>query len=287
MFEKVEPPIDFPKLEHKILNLWKRMDSFEKLLDLKCKKKPWSFIDGPITANNPMGVHHAWGRTYKDLFRRYKVMRGYYDRYQNGFDVQGLWVEVEVEKDLGFKSKRDIEKYGIAEFVKRCKQRALRSAAMQVEQSIRLGYWMNWDDPNLLRFLADRLENSDEVITVQGSNGAIADTVEKIVGKLGSQGIGASYFTFSDENNYTIWMFLKRCYENGLIYKGVDVMPWCPRCSTGISQHEILTDGYRELTHVALTVRFPLRERPSEFLLVWTTTPWTLTSNVAVAVNQT
>ncbi|MGD8505219.1 MAG: class I tRNA ligase family protein, partial [Candidatus Bathyarchaeota archaeon] len=285
MFEEVEPKVDFRKLEHKILRFWADTEAFNKLLVLNKRKKPWSFIDGPITANNPMGVHHAWGRTYKDLFRRYKSMRGYYDRYHNGFDVQGLWVEVEVEKELGFKSKRDIEAYGIAKFVKRCKQRALRCAAMQTEQSIRLGYWMNWDDPDKLRYLADCLKNPDQVITVHGVDGRIKDTVEQIVGKLGSRELGGSYFTFSNENNYMIWTFLKKCQQNGWIYKGADVMPWCPRCSTGISQHEILTDGYRELTHVALMVRFPLRDRPNESLLVWTTTPWTLTSNVAAAVN--
>ncbi len=285
MFKEVKSTVDFPKLEHRVLKFWAETDSFKKLLVLNKVKKRWSFIDGPITANNPMGVHHAWGRTYKDLFRRYKAMRGYYDRYQNGFDVQGLWVEVEVEKELGFKSKRDIKSYGIAEFVKRCKQRALRCAAMQVEQSIRLGYWMKWDDPGLLRYLADCLENPDQVITVQGLNGPITDTVERIVGKLGSSEMGGSYFTFSDENNYMIWTFLKKCHEKGWIYEGVDVMPWCPRCSTGISQHEILTDGYREVTHVALTARFPLRGKIDESLLVWTTTPWTLTSNVAAAVN--
>lgn len=284
-FDEVEPEIDFPTLEHKVLRFWASTNAFKKLVDMNSEKKPWSFIDGPITANNPMGVHHAWGRTYKDFFRRYRAMRGYCDRYQNGFDVQGLWVEVEVEKELGFKSKRDIEAYGTAEFVKRCKQRALRCAAKQVEQSIRLGYWMDWDDPNLLRHLADRLEKPNDVITIQGTNGPITDTVEKIVGRLGSPEVGGSYFTFSDENNYTIWMFLKKCHESGLIYKGSDVMPWCPRCSTGISQHEILTDGYQELTHKALTIKFPLRDRSNEFLLVWTTTPWTLTSNVAVAVN--
>ena len=285
MFKEVEPTVDFPELEHRILKFWIQTNAFEKLLTLNKGKKRWSFIDGPITANNPMGVHHARGRTYKDLFRRYKSMRGYYDRYQNGFDVQGLWIEVEVEKELGFKSKRDIEAYGIAEFVKRCKQRALRCAAKQVEQSIRLGYWMDWDDPDVLRYLADCLDNPEQIKTIRGSKGSLTDSVERIVGKLGTAEIGGSYFTFTDENNYMIWMFLKKCHEKGWIYKGVDVMPWCPRCSTGISQHEILTDGYREITHVAITVKFPIRGRTDEFLLVWTTTPWTLSSNVAAAVN--
>ena len=285
MFNEVGTMVSFPKLEHRILKFWKDTNAFKKRMALNKGEKRWSFIDGPITANNPMGVHHAWGRTYKDLFQRYRAMRGFDLRYQNGFDCQGLWIEVEVERDLDFKSKRDIEAYGIAEFVKRCKQRALRFAAIQVEQSIRLGYWMGWDDPDLLRGLADRLENQEEVITVQGPRGPVSDTVERIVGRLGTPQLGGSYFTFSDENNYTIWAALKKCHEHGWIYKGRDVMPWCPRCSTALSQHEIVTEGYREITHKGLTLKFPLRGRSNEALLVWTTTPWTLTSNVAAAVH--
>ena len=155
MFKEVPTTVDFPKLERRILKFWAETKAFEKLVKMNKGKTKWSFMDGPITANNPMGVHHAWGRTYKDLFQRFKSMQGYDLRYQNGFDCQGLWVEVEVEKELGFKTKRDIEAYGIAEFVKKCKQRALRYAAKQVEQSIRLGYWMDWDDPDTLRYLAD------------------------------------------------------------------------------------------------------------------------------------
>ncbi|MEM2568755.1 MAG: class I tRNA ligase family protein, partial [Candidatus Bathyarchaeia archaeon] len=285
MFREVPPTINFPEIEHKILKFWAETNAFKKRVELNKGKKPYSFIDGPITANNPMGVHHAWGRTYKDLFQRFRAMQGYELRYQNGFDCQGLWVEVEVEKELGFKSKRDIEAYGIAEFVKKCKQRVLRYAARQTEQSIRLGYWMDWNDPDLLRYLADCLENPDQIITIPGVNGPVTDTVEKIVGRLGSPEIGGSYFTFSDENNYMIWTLLKKCYERGWIYKGRDVMPWCPRCSTALSEHEIVTEGYRELTHPGLTVKFPLRGREKESLLVWTTTPWTLTSNVAAAVH--
>jgi isoleucyl-tRNA synthetase len=285
LFKEVEPTVNFPKLEHRVLNFWKETDAFKKLVALNRGKKRWSFIDGPITANNPMGVHHAWGRTYKDVFQRYRAMRGYELLYQNGFDCQGLWIEVEVERELGFKSKRDIEAYGIAEFVKACKQRALRYAAIQVDQSIRLGYWMDWDDPHLLRELADQLENDEEIMTIQGPQGRVSDTVESLISLLGTPQLGGSYFTFSDENNYTIWAVLKKCHERGWIYKGRDVMPWCPRCSTALSQHEIVTEGYREITHTGLTLRFPLRGRSGEKLLVWTTTPWTLSSNVAAAVH--
>ena len=122
-FSKINNQIDFIKLEHEILKQWKSEDTFNKLRKKNDGNKKWSFIDGPITANNPMGVHHAWGRTLKDVFQRYHAMKGYDLRYQNGFDCQGLWVEVEVEKELGFKSKRDIVDYGVEKFVQLCKDR--------------------------------------------------------------------------------------------------------------------------------------------------------------------
>ncbi len=285
MFKPVSNRVDFVAQEHEILALWEETQAFRKLVELREDSPRWSFIDGPITANNPMGVHHGWGRTYKDLYHRFWAMKGFRTRYQNGFDCQGLWVEVEVEREEGFHSKRDIEAYGIARFVRKCKERVLRYAAIQTEQSIRLGYWMDWDDTDLLRDLADQLaQDPEKVITVQGPGGPVTDTVERIVGRLGLPELGGSYFTLSTENNYMIWTFLKRCWERGWLYKGRDVMPWCPRCATGISQHEIVTEGYREMTHPGVTLRFPLRGRPGESLLVWTTTPWTLTSNVAAAV---
>ena len=284
-FEQVPNKINFIEKEHEILKFWKDTKSFETLRALHKGQPPWSFIDGPITANNPMGVHHGWGRTYKDVFNRFWTMRGHELRYQNGFDCQGLWVEVEVEKELGFKSKKDIEAYGLDKFVLKCKERVLRYAAIQTEQSIRLGYWMDWNDPDQLRWLADKLaEDPSQIITVDGPEGPVTDTVEQIVGHLGLPELGGSYFTFSNENNYMIWSFIKKTWEKGWLYHGADVMPWCPRCATGISQHEIVTDGYAEITHRSVTLRFPLRNRENESLLVWTTTPWTLTSNVAAAV---
>jgi isoleucyl-tRNA synthetase len=283
--KKAPNEVDFIQKEHQTLKFWEDIDAFQTLRDLNKGKPNWSFIDGPITANNPMGVHHGWGRTYKDLFNRYWSMKGHELRYQNGFDCQGLWVEVEVEKEKGFQSKKDIESYGLAKFVRECKARVLKYAAVQTEQSIRLGYWMDWNDPDQLRDLADKLlEDPLQEFTMDGPDGPITDTVEQIVGRLGLQELGGSYFTFSNENNYMIWKFLKKTWENGWLYRGADVMPWCPRCATAISQHEIVTDGYAELTHRSVTLRFPLREREGESLLVWTTTPWTLTSNVAAAV---
>ena len=165
MFEAVNSRQDFPKLEEDMLSWWNENDIPRKYRERnENSDKRWSFIDGPITANNPMGVHHAWGRSYKDLFLRFRNMQGYKQRFQNGFDGQGLWIEVEVEKELGFKSKLDIEAYGVGNFVELCKQRVDRFADIISEQSKRLAMWMDWDH---------------------------------------------SYHTKSDENNYTIWHFLK------------------------------------------------------------------------------
>jgi len=283
---KPEPnKVDFIAQEHDILKFWETSRAFETLRQLRKGSPPWSFLDGPITANNPMGVHHGWGRTYKDLFNRFWAMQGRELRYQQGFDCQGLWVEVEVEKEKGFRSKKDIEAYGLAEFVKECKARVLKYAAVQTDQSIRLGYWMDWNRPQDLLALREKLlEDPAQTITVEGPQGPVTSTVEDIVGRLGLPELGGSYFTFSAENNYMIWAFIKKTWEKGWLYRGADVMPWCPRCATGISQHEIVTDGYAELTHRSVTLKFPLRGRTDESLLVWTTTPWTLTSNVAAAV---
>ncbi len=257
-FQPVDPQVDFPAQERAVLDFWQKTDAFEKLRRLQQGRPPWSFLDGPITANNPMGVHHAWGRTYKDAYNRYFAMTGHQLRYQNGFDCQGLWVEVEVEKQLKLQSKRDIENLvpgdrfaSIDRFVQLCKQRVDTYAKIQTEQSIRLGYWMDWDRGE------DWQKPPDE---------------------------RHSYFTMSEENNYTIWTFLKKCFDRGLIYRGYDAMPWCPRCAVGLSQME-MHEGYQLVAHRAVFVRFPLRARPGESLLVWTTTPWTLSSNVAAAVN--
>src|SRR3954471_3700194 len=277
---------DLPALEHDILALWDERRTFERLRAQNAGNERWSFLDSPITANNPMGVHHAWGRTYKDLFQRFQAMLGKDQRYQNGFDCQGLWVEVNVERDLGFKSKRDIEAYGIAEFVSLCKQRVLTYAARQTEQSVRLGMWMDWNDPDELRRLRDLLAaDPSQVTTIQGPEGPVTDTVEMLVGRLGMPDIGGSYFTFSNENNDLIWGFLAEVHRRGWLYKGHDTMPWCPRCGTGLSQME-MNEGYQDREDPGLTVRLPLVDRPGEALLVWTTTPWTLSSNVAAAVGK-
>src|SRR5207237_2868486 len=190
--------------------------------------------------DNAMGVHHACGRTLKDVFQRYKSLGGFDQRYQNGFDCQGLWVEVEVEKSLGLNSKREIEEYGLAEFAERCKERVARFAEVITDQSKRLGMWMDWDN---------------------------------------------DYYTFSDTNIEYIWRFLAEVHRRGWLYKGHRSTQWCPRCGTSLSQHEQAgEENYKELEHPSLSVRFPLKGRDGESLIVWTTTPWTLPANVAAAV---
>src|SRR3989344_4917864 len=134
------------EVEKEIIKFWEKDKVFDKVRKKNKDKKRFSFIDGPITANNPMGVHHAWGRTYKDIFQRFKAMQGFDQRYQNGFDCQGLWVEVEVEKDLGLNSKKEIEEYGLEKFSKACRKRVEKYSKIQTEQSIKLGQWMDWNN---------------------------------------------------------------------------------------------------------------------------------------------
>lgn len=292
MFQKVGDA-EFVRGEHEMLKLWNERSIFAKLRQQISGKPPWSFLDGPITANNPMGVHHAWGRTYKDTFQRYWAMNGRDQRFQNGFDCQGLWVEVEVEKQLGLGAKSQIEAFGVDKFVDACKQRVLKYAAIQTEQSIRLGYWMEWDDPKQLRTLATAI-GTDQVVNFtppKMPQEVIRDKADAIVARLGNPDWGGSYFTFSTENNETIWTFLKKCFERGKVYRGHDVMPWSGRGGSAYSQMEV-ADGRRLTVHRSCFVRFPVirDDRASssplnEFLLIWTTTPWTLTSNVAAAVN--
>jgi isoleucyl-tRNA synthetase len=259
VFEEVETYYDPVELEHQILQFWKNQKVFEQLLQ-KNKHLPhrYSFIDGPITANNPMGVHTAWGRTLKDIIQRYWAMKGYQQRFQNGFDCQGLWVEVEVEKDLNLKTKKEIEAYGLKKFVQKCKQRVNHYSTLITKQSKRLGQWMDWNN---------------------------------------------SYYTHTDNNIEHIWHFLDTCNQKGWLTKGYLPMPWCPRCGTSLSQHE-QHDSYKELTHTSVYVKLPLtttlnKNETSEqshkedtnriegggSFLIWTTTPWTLPANTAIAVH--
>lgn len=239
----------FVEMEKKWLMHWEKNGIISDYLTKNDDStESYSFLDGPITANNPMGVHHAWGRTYKDLWRKFHNLLGKKQLFQNGFDCQGLWVEVEVEKDLGLKTKKDIESLvegdeekSIARFVQLCKDRVYKFADIQTQQSKRLGYFMDWDH---------------------------------------------SYFTMSDDNNYMIWKFIQACHTHGWLYKGKESVPWCPRCETAISQHEILTEDYHEVVHESIYFELPIVGKSNEYLLVWTTTPWTIPANIAVAVDK-
>jgi len=245
MFKPFTGQVNYPEMEQHILRFWQEHGSFAKLRAQNAGGPRWSFIDGPITANNPMGVHHAWGRTYKDIYCRYKAMQGYDQRWQNGFDCQGLWLEVEVEKQLGFNSKQDIVKFGLDNFSRACRARVEQYAERITQQSIRLGQWLRW---------------------------------------YNDQGTPTSYFTMDDNNIEHIWRFLKKCEELGWLYVGHRVMPWCWRCGTSLSQHELI-DSYREQADPSVYFRCAIHDRPGEYFLVWTTTPWTLSSNVALAIH--
>ncbi len=241
-FKPVNNQPDFVKDENSLLAWWQKNDIVSLYLHKNDQnKKRFSFIDGPITANGPMGVHHARGRTLKDVFQRYKNAQGFAQRFQNGFDCQGLWVEVEVEKELGFNSKKDIIDYGLAEFTQKCLDRVDKFSKMQTNQSQRLGMFMDWDN---------------------------------------------SYYTNSKTNNLYIWYFLKKIHQNGWLYKKEAATTWCPRCETGLSQHE-QADGYQTITDQSVYLKFKILNRQNEYLLAWTTTPWTLSANVLLAINIT
>jgi len=239
-FKPVDNKKDFVSLENEILKWWYKSGIVQKYLSKNDKsKKIFSFIDGPITANNPMGVHHARGRTIKDVFQRYKNLSGYKQRFQNGFDCQGLWVEVEVEKAQGFNSKKDIQAFGLDNFTNACVARVNKYADIQTQQSKRLGMFMDWDN---------------------------------------------SYYTMSETNNLYIWYFLKKLHQKGWLKKKKSASTWCPRCETGLSKHE-QADGYKNIEDTSVYVKFKLKGKTNQYVLAWTTTPWTLSSNVLLAVN--
>lgn len=238
--EDIKP--DLVKNEESILKFWKDEKIFEKLKEQNKKTgKYFATMDGPITANGmTMGLHHAFGRSLKDAMIKYHAITGCDMHYQNGFDAQGLWVEVNAEKDLGLNSKKDIEKYGIDNFTEYCMEKVRNCSSKMTEQSIRLGQWMNWDD---------------------------------------------SYYTNSDTNITSIWHFLKTCHEKGWLIEKYRPMPWCTRCGTSLSEHEMSdADAYRNDTCKAVFFKLPVKDENFR-MLVWTTTPWTLSSNVAIAVN--
>ncbi len=229
---------NFVDMEHNILKFWEENQSFKKLQEKNKGHKRFKFLDGPATANNRLGVHHFWGRTLKDMTIRYNALKGKDCHYQNGFDGQGLWVEVNVEKELGLNGKPEIEKYGIDKFTNKCMERVSFFANEITNQSIRMGQWMDWEN---------------------------------------------SYFTNSDHNITSIWHFLKICNEKGWIVKKNRPMAWCPRCGTSLSEHE-MSSSYHEVEHTAIFAKFPVKGKDFK-MVAWTTTPWTLSANVALAVN--
>jgi isoleucyl-tRNA synthetase len=235
---KESPSPDFIALEHDVLSFWEREKCFEKLVEQNSGGERFRFLDGPITANNPMGVHHAWGRTLKDIYIRYNAMLGKSCQYQNGFDSQGLWVEVEVEKEIGVNAKSDIVRFGLAEFTEKCMERVRKYSGVITSQSKRLGQWMDWEN---------------------------------------------SYFTNTDLNITSIWHFLKKCDEKKMLVRSHRPMPWCPRCGTSLSEHE-MSGSYVEMEHLSIYSKLPLANG-KEKIVLWTTTPWTLSANVALAVN--
>jgi isoleucyl-tRNA synthetase len=239
IFQALPDKPDHPALEREMLARWDTEGTFGKLREQNRGGPTFSFIDGPVTANKNLGIHTTWGRTLKDLFQRYKAMRGFDQRYQNGFDCQGLWIEVGVERELGLNSKREIEDYGLENFARKCREAVVQYTELLWAGSKRLGQWMDW---------------------------------------------GNDYFTFSDTNIEYVWRMLKVVHERDWLYLGHRATEWCPRCGTSISQHELI-GSYVDRADPSLYVRLPLLERPGEFLVVWTTTPWTLPANVAAAVN--
>lgn len=236
--KKANVSLDFVSMEHDLLKTWSEEKLFEKMVEKNKGKERFRFLDGPVTANNRSGVHHFWGRVLKDIAIKYNTLKGKSCQYQNGFDAQGLWVEVNVEKELGLNGKPEIVKYGLDKFTKKCMERVDYYANEITKQSIRMGQFMDWDN---------------------------------------------SYFTNTDENITAIWAFLKKCNENGWLIQKNRPMVWCPRCGTSLSDHEA-AGSYSEVVHTAIFIKLPVKGKDFK-IIAWTTTPWTLTANVALAVN--
>ena len=227
------------EVEQDILNTWKKQDILNKTIENRKNSKTWVFYDGPATANGMPGLHHMVAKFLKDTFCKYHTMTGSKVLRKVGWDTHGLPVEVNVEKKLGFTGKNDIEKYGIKEFNKLCKETV-------------------WDNENAFRRLTEEM-------------GQFIDLDNR-------------YITY--DNNYieTEWWILKKFFDEGLFYEGVKIMPWCPRCGTGLASHEV-AQGYKEVDANTVIVPFKKKDEDNTYFLVWTTTPWTLISNVGLCVN--
>ena len=260
MFEPLPPLPDHPALEREVLARWDEEKTFERLREQNRGNPRWSFLDGPITANNPMGVHHAWGRALKDVFQRYKALRGFDQRYQNGYDCQGLWVEVEVEKELGLNSKREIEEYGLAQFAERCKERVAKFVGVMTDQSRRLGQWMDWGN-DYLTFSDTNIEYIWRFLKETHRRGWLYK------GHRSTQwcprcGTSLSQHEQAGDEHY-----------KELEHPSLDVR-FPLRGRPGQQSRPGLDDG----------VASDAVGREGESLIVWTTTPWTLPANVAAAV---
>jgi isoleucyl-tRNA synthetase len=240
-FEPVDPKQPFPALEERVLARWREERVFEQSLAAREGAPVWSFYEGPPTANGRPGSHHVLARVFKDVYPRYKTMRGYRVPRKAGWDCHGLPVELEVEKQLGISSKQEIEEFGIAEFNERCRTSVFEYVEEWNKLTERIGFWVDLDDP---------------------------------------------YVTLEDDYIESVWWSLKKLWDDERLYEGHKVVPYCPRCGTALSSHEVAL-GYEDVEDPSIYVRFPLLgedgSETGESLLVWTTTPWTLPGNVAVA----
>ncbi|CAN2195854.1 IleS Isoleucyl-tRNA synthetase [Candidatus Nanopelagicaceae bacterium] len=243
MFNAIAPQIDLPAMEHSILKFWQEENIFEKSLEARAQGEPWTFYEGPPTANGMPGTHHIEARVFKDVFPRYQTMKGKYVSRKAGWDCHGLPVEIAVEKELGFSGKGDIEKFGIAEFNDKCKSSVTRHVDAFTKMTERMGFWVDFDQ---------------------------------------------AYWTMAPEYVESVWWSLSEIWKKGLLVQDHRVAPYCPRCGTGLSDHE-LAQGYETVVDPSVFVRFPITSGDlvelNASLLVWTTTPWTLVSNTAVAAH--
>ena len=237
LFTEVSGRADLPAMEESVLKFWQEGKVFER--SIRPDGKPWVFYEGPPTANGLPGTHHVIARVFKDLFPRYQNMKGRYVLRKGGWDTHGLPVELEVEKQLGFSGKQQIEAYGVAAFNERCRESVFRYVRQWEEMTDRIGVWMDMDDP---------------------------------------------YVTMENDYIESVWWILRRFWDQGLLYQGFKVVPYCARCGTPLSDHEV-AQGYAETEDPSVFVRFRLRDGDGEAFLVWTTTPWTLPGNVALAVH--
>jgi isoleucyl-tRNA synthetase len=238
-YRPVDPGQSFPALEERVLERWRERDVFHESIRRRQGGPPFVFYEGPPTANGRPGAHHVLSRVFKDVFPRYRTMRGHFVPRKAGWDCHGLPVELEIEKELGFTSKADIERFGIAEFNARCRESVLRYIDEWNELTRRIGFWIDTDD---------------------------------------------AYYTLSNDYIESVWWSLKTVWDKGLLTEGYKVVPYCPRCGTALSSHEVAL-GYRDTVDPSVYVRFPLEEDPGVSLLAWTTMPWTLLPHAAIAVD--